>query len=40
MAKSDFFAGLGDPTGGGVLEDFKGMFISMSVRDCQSSQQI
>lgn len=39
IAKSDFFAGLGDLVGEeGVCEKFKGMFISMSVRDCQSSQ--
>jgi len=38
MAKSDFVAGLGDLIGEeGVFEAFKGMFISMSVGDCQSS---
>jgi len=38
IAKSDFFAGLGDLIGEeGLFEEFKGMLISMSVRDCQSS---
>jgi hypothetical protein len=37
-AKSGFFRGSGDLTGEEwALEDFRGILISMSVRDCQTS---